>query len=162
MLLVTASCPSVIHSPTPFLSRRAFAGAATAGAFPAAAVDEGKLISGFSPADGIGACVASHSTSDFGRWYREVWARRDAPAAPWADCFRCLVCRGVEDEDAVVVSFFSAAALPGVRAFYDESSNPLWREGREAGWLSGEVQRDFFEPALYRGAVAGPPPQRHP
>ena len=68
------------------------------------------------------------------------------------------MCRGDGSNDAVVVSFLSASALDSARAFYDEASNPLWRRGRQEGWLDGRLRRNFFLPALYRGVEAGPPP----
>ena len=78
-----------------------------------------------------------------------------------AGCFRTIVCKGYANADAVVVNFFPTAELANVRAFYDGEANPLWRQGREEGWLVGSLRRDYFEPALYRGQE-GPPPSLAP
>eukprot|EP00966_Prymnesium_polylepis_P309928 7160948-Prymnesium_polylepis.1 len=79
-----------------------------------------------------------------------------------SSALRAIVCRGLTDGDAVEVTFLPAAELATVRGFYDESANPLWRQGREAGWLSSQLRCDFFEPTLFRGDAPGPPPRLEP
>ena len=74
-----------------------------------------------------------------------------------ASSVRTLACTG-GNGSLCVVTVVPTEFRKDWEAFYDEKSNPLWKQGRDAGWLTGSLDTLFFTPALYRGARPGPPP----
>jgi hypothetical protein len=73
-----------------------------------------------SPPEAVFACsVAVHAAASFDAWLQGVYLRKAAPEA-LGSCERCIVGRCIGSDAPLVVSFFPANALAGVRAHYEQ------------------------------------------
>lgn len=122
------------------------------------------IISGSSPVEGVTVSVQMHRTPDFDKWYEGVFAPAweginagEIGGEAERSVIRYIVLRDEKDGIAVL-TVFPSEQLPGTQSFYDQDLNPLWKQGREEGWLTGTFKSFYFTPTLFRGAKEGPPP----
>ena len=93
-------------------------------------------------------------------FYEDVFKVAEPKLVEDFQAIRVLTLKG-PDESIAVLIVMPTAKLPAIKAFNDQSKktkNPLWAQGREAGWLKGTFTQEYYTPALFRGEQNGPPP----
>ena len=123
-----------------------------------------KVVSGFNKdaTPGGAACVtAFHETPDKKQWYNEVFTpARDRIAAgefgpALGATFEYLTLFEEGGDGVMVVSVCPAASAKALTDFYS-AKNPLWKEGRKEGWLTGDFGYFANDVQGFRGP--SPPP----
>jgi hypothetical protein len=154
--------------------------AVTAGGLlvPEAALAKGKgpAVQGSNPAPpGYTIGVFSHGTPDYVAWRKVLDgfidpATKQVALPPDMETIRIIyakVAKGEKaDEGVLALQVFADGGLPGVQKFYNQDpkkggpggDGQPWKGGREAGWLVPPWHSNYFQPRLFRGLKAGPPP----
>ena len=79
--------------------------------------------------------ICIHETPSYQKWYDEVFSSAGPKAAEAFSAVRILTMQQIEGNQIAVMAIVPTGKIGVVQGFYDQEKNPLWAEGREAGWL---------------------------
>lgn len=76
-----------------------------------------------------------HETPSYQKWYDEVFSSAAPKAVEAFSAVRILTMKQIDGSQIAVMAIVPTNKIDVVQGFYDQQKNPLWAEGREAGWL---------------------------
>jgi hypothetical protein len=81
----------------------------------------------------VALCI--HETPSYQKWYDEVFSSNAPKAVEAFSAVRILTMKQIDGPQIAVMAIVPTSKIGVVRGFYDQEKNPLWAEGRQAGWL---------------------------